>query len=193
MNEDKSLFVETPSLISYYNNKQTLNPNAIVFIKNTQSPGIMAQDTLYRTVPTGTVPNTVLAWDTSLESPKWIPFTDGIYIKGYLNSINDAPSDSVVGSIYLVRPAEGVEPSSGKYEMYIKTESGWINNGPFNSLPVGIVQTTGQSTSEVMSQKAVTNAISLLTPIKLNSEEEYEKMLSEGTLIEGQLYYIAEE
>lgn len=186
-----SLFIEAPSLQSYVLNKDILNPNAITFVDNDTLPCIIAQNKLYRVVPVGTTSNTVLAWDSG--TLKWISIADGTYIKGYLNSIDDAPSNAVNGSIYMVRPSEGVIPSSGQYQMYIKTEQGWVNNGPFNGLPVGVVQSKGTSTTEVMSQKATTDALGKLTPIKVSSEEEYEDMLLQGMIQEDQLYYIAEE
>lgn len=79
-------------------------------------------------------------------------FADNVYIRGYLSSIDDVPAGSPMGAIYMVGPN-----SEGHYEMFINTSDGWINNGAFTAVPVGVVQELGQSTTEVMSQKAVTD------------------------------------
>lgn len=79
-------------------------------------------------------------------------FADNIYIRGYLSSIDEAPADSPVGAIYMVGPN-----TEGHYEMFVNTTDGWVNNGAFTAVPVGVVQELGQSTTEVMSQKAVTD------------------------------------
>ena len=79
-------------------------------------------------------------------------FADNVYIRGYLSSIDKAPADSPVGAIYMVGPNE-----DGHYEMFINTSDGWVNNGAFTAVPIGVVQELGQSTTEVMSQKAVTD------------------------------------
>lgn len=72
-------------------------------------------------------------------------FADNIYIRGYLGSIDDAPANSPVGAIYMVGPIDG------HYHMYINTSDGWIDNGAFTAVAVGVVQELGQSTTNVMS------------------------------------------
>lgn len=96
---------------------------------------------------------------------------DGIYIRGYLSSIDDAPSDSPLGSIYMVGPTEG------HYSMYIKTSSGWVNNGSFTSFQAGIAQDlSGNSENMVPSVKAVNYCLNglILTPMTVSEFENLE-------------------
>lgn len=100
-------------------------------------------------------------------------FTDGIYIKGYLNSIDDAPPDAPIGSIYMVGPTDG------HYYMYIKTSDGWINNGSFTSFQAGIAQDlSSNSENMVPSVKAVNQYLSglILTPITVSEFENLEDL-----------------
>lgn len=89
-------------------------------------------------------------WDDLSE-----PLADNVYIKGYYNSVSQLPSDALIGDIYMVG-------TGAPYDMYINTSEGWKNNGPFTSITAGIEQTTGQSTTNVMSQKAVTDKLTEL-------------------------------
>ena len=76
-------------------------------------------------------------------------FENNLYIKDYVESFEELPNDANIGSVYMV----GI---SAPYTMYVKTSSGWKNNGQFTSITAGVVQNTGTSESLVMSQKAVT-------------------------------------
>lgn len=85
-------------------------------------------------------------------SPK---FADNIHIKGYYSTIAELPSDAAAGDIYMVGPATG----TNTYNMYVKTSSGWVDNGSFTSIQAGVVQELGDSTTEVVSQKVVSDNI----------------------------------
>lgn len=86
-------------------------------------------------------------------------FATTIYIKNYVKTINDLPDNEKVGSVYGVGPIydeEDVDNVNPIYTIYVFTSKGWINNGKFNSLSAGIVQTFGDSETEVISQKTIT-------------------------------------
>lgn len=84
-------------------------------------------------------------------------FTNNIFIKGYVKTLNDLPpkTTETLGSMYMV----GEQPP---YNMYVLTENGWVDNGQFQSISAGVVQETGNSETEVMSQKAVTEKLTEL-------------------------------
>ena len=89
-------------------------------------------------------------------------FTNSLYIKGYVATVDALPSTAVQGDIYGVGPT--YDPSdTGQtnpiYQLYVKDSTGWVNNGKFTSIAAGVVQTTGTSTTEVMSQDAVTREL----------------------------------
>lgn len=113
-------------------------------------------------------------------------FTNSLHIKGYVTTVGALPSSAVQGDIYGVGPT--YDPSdTGQtnpiYQLYVKDSTGWVNNGKFTSIAAGVVQTTGTSTTEIMSQNAVTTeldslrsdlsekASTLKTQIELSSEE----------------------
>lgn len=89
-------------------------------------------------------------------------FTNKLYIKGYRSSVATLPSSAVQGDIYGVGPtydASDTNHTNPIYKLYVKDVSGWVDNGSFNSISAGVVQTTGDSETEVMSQKVVTTNI----------------------------------
>lgn len=79
-------------------------------------------------------------------------FANNVFIKGYIASYFSLPSDPSLGDIYMVG-------TSAPYTMFVYTSDGWVDNGSYTSVAAGIMQTTGQSTTEVMSQKAVTDKL----------------------------------
>lgn len=114
------------------------------------------------------------------------PFSNSLYIKGYVNSTSNLPSDALLGDIYMVG-------TGAPYNMYVKTSEGWKNNGQYTSITAGIEQTTGQSTTNVMSQKAVTDKFTELESEvnniqgiffgqSSNTEEYYDCDLAKGTI-----------
>lgn len=83
-------------------------------------------------------------------------FTKNLYIKGYVANVSALPTNATQGDIYMVGP----QTSGGTdYLMYIKDSTGWKNNGSFTSITAGIVQTFGNSETEVISQKSITENI----------------------------------
>lgn len=89
-------------------------------------------------------------------------FTNNLHIKGYVNSIVNLPSNAAQGDIYGVGPTynpSDTEHTNPIYQLYVKNNVGWVNNGRFTSISAGVVQETGNSENLVMSQKAVTNEI----------------------------------
>lgn len=85
-------------------------------------------------------------------------FTNSLHIKGYVATIATLPSSAVQGDIYGVGPTydpSDTEQTNPIYQLYVKDSTGWVNNGKFTSIAAGVVQTTGTSTTEVMSQDAV--------------------------------------
>lgn len=94
-------------------------------------------------------------------------FTNSLHIKGYVATVGTLPSTAVQGDIYGVGPTydpSDTEYTNPIYQLYVKDSTGWVNNGRFTSIAAGVVQTTGTSTTEVMSQDAVTRE---LTDLKL--------------------------
>lgn len=89
-------------------------------------------------------------------------FTKNLYIKGYVATVSALPTNATQGDIYGVGPTydpSDTEQTNPIYQLYVKDSTGWVNNGRFTSISAGLVQVTGQSTTEVMSQKAVTDEI----------------------------------
>lgn len=86
-------------------------------------------------------------------------FTNSLHIKGYVATVGALPSTAVQGDIYGVGPTydtSDTEHTNPIYQLYVKNSTGWVNNGRFTSISAGIVQGTGTSETEVMSQDAVT-------------------------------------
>ncbi|MBR6517041.1 MAG: hypothetical protein IKT40_09430 [Bacilli bacterium] len=76
------------------------------------------------------------------------PMTNNLFIKGYVDSFDQLPTNEALGAIYMV----GTE---APFHMYVKTSNSWIDNGAFTSIQAGVVQEMGDSETLVMSQKAV--------------------------------------
>lgn len=86
-------------------------------------------------------------------------FADNVHIKGYVANYASLPSGAVQGDIYGVGPtyaAEDTAHTNPIYRYYVRNANTWVDNGSFTSLSAGVVQETGESETEVMSQKAVT-------------------------------------
>ena len=84
-------------------------------------------------------------------------FVNNLYIKGYVATVNDLPSSATQGDIYMVGPTydpSDTEHTNPIYRMYVKSANNWIDNGMYKSVAAGVVQTTGISETEIMSQKA---------------------------------------
>ena len=59
--------------------------------------------------------------------------------------------------------------------MYVYNDSGWVDNGVFQSIAAGVVQTIGNSETEVMSQKAVSSIVGLDTYPVFSDTKPYVK------------------
>lgn len=125
-------------------------------------------------------------------------FTNSLHIAGYRTSIDLIPENQPQGAIWAIGPTydnEDVEQTNPIYFLYVKSEQEWINNGRFTSISAGIVQELGDSDTETISQKAVTDQINKLYKYindkeVVLSEEEYE-MLEDKK--EDVKYYLYEE
>lgn len=114
-------------------------------------------------------------------------FTNSLHIKGYVATTATLPSSAVQGDIYGVGPT--YDPSdTGQtnpiYQLYVKDSTGWVNNGKFTSITAGVVQTTGTSTTEVMSQDAVSK--------KFAQVETNQKLYSKPLEKQRQLPYVSD-
>lgn len=83
------------------------------------------------------------------------PFEVNIRMSGYVSSTDELPTNVPVGTLYGVKDRTYTHDNP-KYRVYVYTNDGWIDNGLFYGISVGIVQTIGESTDKVMSQHAVT-------------------------------------
>lgn len=100
-------------------------------------------------------------------------FADNVHIKGYVANYASLPSGAVQGDIYGVGPtyaAEDTARTNPIYRYYVRNANSWVDNGSFTSISAGVVQETGDSETEVMSQKAVSEKLSELGS-KLNIPE----------------------
>ena len=92
-------------------------------------------------------------------------FITNIKIKDYVNTVDKLPNNIELGTIYGVGPIyaeDDTEQTNPIYNLYVYTSNGWINNGVFNSITAGVVQETGNSETEVMSQAAVSKELTEL-------------------------------
>ncbi|MBR6517064.1 MAG: hypothetical protein IKT40_09545 [Bacilli bacterium] len=91
------------------------------------------------------ISNDNLTWTNLSE-----PMANNLFIKGYVDSFDQLPSNEELGAIYMVGTA-------APFHMYVKTSNGWVDNGAFTSIQAGVVQEMGDNENVVMSQKAVTD------------------------------------
>ena len=92
-------------------------------------------------------------------------FADNVHIKGYVANYASLPTSAVQGDIYGVGPtyaAEDTAHTNPIYRYYVRNANSWVDNGSFTSISAGVVQETGDSETEVMSQKAVSEKLSEL-------------------------------
>lgn len=86
-------------------------------------------------------------------------FENNLHIAGYYSSLSDLPTNAIIGTVYGVGPATN-ESGNPSYRFYVYDGTQWVDNGSFTSLSAGVVQETGDSETEVMSQKAVSTKLS---------------------------------
>lgn len=94
-------------------------------------------------------------------------FQVNIYIKGYVASSDLLPSGQPIGTVYGVGPTY-ISEDDPIYRIYVYTSNGWIDNGIFKGISAGVVQERGTSTTEVMSQDAVSKELTKLESVKVN-------------------------
>lgn len=103
-------------------------------------------------------------------------FRNYLRIQGYVATTSALPANQVVGTIYGVGPTyatDDTDQTNPIYRLHVWNGSSWVDNGQFTSIAAGVVQETGDSETEVMSQKAVTEKLS-----ELGSEDVYIKKVS---------------
>ena len=92
-------------------------------------------------------------------------FTNSLHIKGYVATTSDLPSSAVQGDIYGVGPTyaeSDTEHTNPIYRLHVKDGRGWLDNGQFTGIAAGVVQELGDSETEVMSQKAITDNLNFI-------------------------------
>lgn len=98
------------------------------------------------------------------------PISNNLRIKEYIGINESLPTSGVEeGTIYMKGPYYAEDDTLNDnpiYRMWIYAWKGntlaWQDNGEFTSVAAGVVQETGDSETEVMSQKAVTEGLSEL-------------------------------
>lgn len=103
-------------------------------------------------------------------------FTNNLRISGYVSDTASLPSNAALGTIYGVGPTydeADTEHTNPIYRIYVKASNGWVDNGSFTSIAAGVVQELGDSETEVMSQKATTDLVSVYCLYKHNSSTQY--------------------
>lgn len=119
-------------------------------------------------------------------------FTNSLHIKGYVATVGALPSTAVQGDIYGVGPTydpSDTEHTNPIYQLYVKDGTGWVNNGRFTSISAGVVQDTGTSETEVMSQKASTLTSKVHSSVNKNFIKDFitlnEVVNTNGTITES--------
>lgn len=107
-------------------------------------------------------------------------FINNLRIQKYVATASALPSGQPVGTIYAVGPtydAADTSQTNPIYTLYVYDGNQWVNNGKFTSIAAGVVQETGDSETQVMSQKATTEKLTeLATEVgidKLFTESDY--------------------
>lgn len=89
-------------------------------------------------------------------------FLNNLRIQGYVATTSALPANKPVGTIYGVGPTYAASDTSKTnpiYRLYVYNGSSWVDNGQFTSIAAGVVQETGNSETEVISQKATTEKL----------------------------------
>ena len=92
-------------------------------------------------------------------------FRNFLRIQGYVATTSALPANQAVGTIYGVGPTYATDDTAHAnpiYRLHVWNGTSWVDNGKFTSIAAGVVQETGDSETEVMSQKAVTEKLSEL-------------------------------
>lgn len=97
-------------------------------------------------------------------------FVNNLRISRYIGVDESLPTSGIVeGTIYAKGPTysdEDISHANPIYRLWVYAWKGntlaWVDNGEFQSIVAGVTQETGDSETEVMSQKAVTTKLSEL-------------------------------
>ena len=103
-----------------------------------------------------------------------VKFENRLFIKGYVSSKSLLPLSPYQGDIYMAGPEYATSDSGHTnpiYTMWVYSNGGWIDNGKFTSISAGVLQTVGNSQTEVMSQNAVTENLSEYNVSKWNTND----------------------
>ena len=119
-------------------------------------------------------------------------FTNNLHISRYIGINESLPTSGVAeGTIYAKGPYydEGDTLNDNPiYRLWVyawkDNTLAWQDNGEFTSIAAGVVQDTGDSETEVMSQKAVTAKLSELASKVGNIENETIETTDEGIIIQ---------
>lgn len=93
------------------------------------------------------------SWETLSNS-----FSGNVSIKKYVATKEELPTTESEGVIYGVQDATHT-PENPVYRLFVYADGKWVDNGIFGALSAGVVQESGNDTSVVMSQKAVTDEL----------------------------------
>ena len=113
----------------------------------------------------GTIGRIQISRDNKIWTDLSPEFRNYLRIQGYVATTSALPANQVVGTIYGVGPtyaADDTAHTNPIYRLHVWNGTSWIDNGQFTSIAAGVVQETGDSETEVMSQKAVTAKLSEL-------------------------------
>ena len=103
-------------------------------------------------------------------------FINNLHISRYIGANDSLPTSGIAeGTIYAKGPYYAEDDALNDnpiYRLWVYAWKGntlaWQDNGEFTSIAAGVVQETGDSETEVMSQKAITEKLS-----KLDSKDNY--------------------
>lgn len=120
-------------------------------------------------------------------------FTNDLKIRGYRTSVELIPAGQPQGAIWGIGPTyeeSDTEHTNPIYRLYVKDGNGWVDNGRFTGIAAGVVQELGESETEVISQKKVTEKFSDYTFIfqsgnfptieKSNNDETFTVKIKSG-------------
>lgn len=101
-------------------------------------------------------------------------FTNNLRISGYRTSVDLIPEGQPQGAIWAIGPTYASDDTAHTnpiYRLHVKDESGWVDNGQFTSIAAGVVQELGDSETEVISQKTITEEFDkVFNPYQIDGE-----------------------
>ena len=117
--------------------------------------------------------------------------TNSLSIKAYVTDKSQYPNPKQ-GDMIMVGPTyadDDTEHTKPIYHLNIYNAGGWVDHGPFQSINAGVVQELGNSETEVMSQKAVSEKFSELEEnIETYKALTYNSIFEIGDAIYGNGY-----